>query len=386
MVTTNGYTERDYTDFAHTGPGTLAGRYLRTFWQPVYPAGELPAGRAMPIRIMSEDFTLYRGEDGAPHLLDFRCAHRGTQLSTGWVEGDCIRCFYHGWKYDGAGQCVEQPAEDAGFAAKVRTASYPTREYLGFIFAYLGEHEPPAFPRYPMFEGAGVPEASNLYTRACSYFQNLENGIDEVHIPFVHRDANYGQAGLATDLPTVTAEETPFGLAAYGRRRGGEVRAQYLVMPNILVAKVEPDETGWKDQVAWRVPVDDEHHHSFSVRLAHLEGEAAERYRTRRAELRARAAARPVSTTDLAAAVLRGDLRLADVVEDIPARLVNLQDDVVQNGQGAIADRTHERLGRSDTAIILFRQLWARELRALAEGRPLTEWTLPKRFEITAGV
>jgi 5,5'-dehydrodivanillate O-demethylase len=376
----------DYTDFAHVGPGTLAGRYLRRFWQPLYVAADLPAGWAKPLRILGEDFTLYRGEDGTPHVIAPRCAHRGTQLSTGWVEGDCLRCFYHGWKYDGSGQCVEQPAEDASFAAKVQIPSYPTREYLGFVFAYLGDGEAPAFPRYPMFEGAGVLEASNLYTRACSFFQNLENGIDEVHIPFVHRDANYGQAGLATDLPTVTAEETPFGLAAYGRRAGGEVRAQYVVMPNILVAKVEPDETGWKDQVAWRVPVDDEHHHSFSVRLAHLEGEAAERYRARRAELRARAAARPVSTTDLAAAVLRGDLRLAEVVEDVPARLVNLQDDVVQNGQGAIADRTHERLGRSDTAIILFRKLWARELRALAEGRPLTNWALPERFEITAGV
>src|SRR6266542_3694406 len=88
-------------DFAHTGPGTPAGRFLR------------------------EDYTLYRGEEGQVHLVDFRCAHRGTQLSTGWVEGDCIRCFYHGWKYDGAGQCVEQPAEDAGFASKVRIRSYP---------------------------------------------------------------------------------------------------------------------------------------------------------------------------------------------------------------------------------------------------------------------
>ena len=26
---------KDYTDFYHTGPGTLAGRYLRRFWQPV---------------------------------------------------------------------------------------------------------------------------------------------------------------------------------------------------------------------------------------------------------------------------------------------------------------------------------------------------------------
>src|SRR5438105_2887509 len=130
-----------YEDFLHTGPGTLAGRYLRRFWQPVHVSRELQPGQAKPVRIMSEDFTLYRGEDGAPHLLDFRCAHRGTQLSTGWVEGDCIRCFYHGWKYDPTGQCVEQPAEDAGFAQKVTIRSFPCEEYLGLIFAYFGDAE-----------------------------------------------------------------------------------------------------------------------------------------------------------------------------------------------------------------------------------------------------
>src|SRR5215831_4552107 len=136
------YSTSDYTDFAHAGPGTLARRYLRRFWHPVHLAADLPAGHAKPIRIMSEDLTLYRGEGGTPHLVAYRCAHRGTQLSTGWVEGDCIRCFYHGWKYDHTGQCVEMPAEDPSFPPKVKLRSYPVEEYLGLIFAYLGEGEP----------------------------------------------------------------------------------------------------------------------------------------------------------------------------------------------------------------------------------------------------
>src|SRR5437879_4991968 len=109
-----------HDEFAYTGPGMLAGRYLRMFWQPVYVSKELEPGQAVPLHILDEDFTLYRGATGVAHVLDPRCAHRGTQLSTGWVEDDCIRCFYHGWKYDGSGACVEQPAEDSGFAAKVR--------------------------------------------------------------------------------------------------------------------------------------------------------------------------------------------------------------------------------------------------------------------------
>src|SRR5215218_5991874 len=143
----------DWADFVHTGPGTLAGRYLRRFWQPVYRAQDLLPGRTMPIRIMGEELTLYRGEGGAPHQTAFRCAHRGTQLSVGWVEGDCIRCRYHGWRYDARGQCVEQPDEAKPFSHKVKIKSYPTIEYLGLIFAFLGDGEPPPVRRFADFEG-----------------------------------------------------------------------------------------------------------------------------------------------------------------------------------------------------------------------------------------
>src|SRR5262245_4768037 len=119
----------DWKDFVHTGPGTLAGRYLRRFWQPVGRATDFALGRAYPIKLMSEDYTLYRGEDGAPHIVAPRCPHRGTRLSVGWVEGNDLRCFYHGWKFDGSGQCIEQPAEDHAFCRKVTIRSYPTAEY-----------------------------------------------------------------------------------------------------------------------------------------------------------------------------------------------------------------------------------------------------------------
>ena len=68
-----------------TGPGTEAGAYLRRFWQPIYHSADLAAGAAVPLRIMSESFTLYRGESGRVCLVDARCPHRGTQLSSGWI-------------------------------------------------------------------------------------------------------------------------------------------------------------------------------------------------------------------------------------------------------------------------------------------------------------
>ena len=56
---------------------------------------------------------------------------------------------------------------------------------------------------------------------------------------------------------------------------------------------------------------------------------------------------------------------------------------VSQWGQGTIRDREHERLGTSDRALIVLRQIWDRELRALAEGRPLKQWTIPERMELS---
>ncbi|HEY7062008.1 MAG TPA: Rieske 2Fe-2S domain-containing protein [Chloroflexota bacterium] len=380
----NGATARDYQDFAHTGPGTLAGRFLWRFWQPIHRAEDLAPGHAKPVRIMSEDFTLYRGEGGTPHLVAFRCAHRGTQLSTGWVEGDCIRCFYHGWKYDGSGQCVEMPAEDPSFPPKVKIKSYPCQEYLGLIFAYLGEGQPPPLPRYPELDSQeGVLEVVTL-VNPFNYFQRLENSCDLVHVAFVHRDSQFADSGFV-GIPTIASyAETDFGLVMRHELPGGEVRVTHIGMPNVLLIKSPPrvpEEQAWREYVGWRVPIDDASHLSFSVALLHLEGEAARRYQASRG---ARLAARTAIVAELGDAVLAGRLRIEEV-EDT-ANLIQVQDYVAVKGQGVIAARDQERLGRSDAVTILFRQLWARELRALAAGRALKQWRRPAALAVTSGV
>ncbi|MBM4297974.1 MAG: Rieske 2Fe-2S domain-containing protein [Deltaproteobacteria bacterium] len=174
-------------DFYYTGPDTLAGRYLRKFWHPVYRAQDIPPGWAKPIKIMGEQFTLYRGDGGKPHLVDFRCPHRQAQLSIGWIEDDSIRCRFHGWRFDATGQCVEQPAEKESFAEKIRIRSCPTEEYLGLIFVYFGDGAPPPLPRYPDFEKAGL--WVETYVRPCNFLNNIEN--DPVHISSTHRESEF---------------------------------------------------------------------------------------------------------------------------------------------------------------------------------------------------
>ncbi len=351
-----------WQDFVHTGPGTLAGRYLRAFWQPVFRSADLRPGRAAPIRAMSEDVTLYRGQDGAVHALAFRCAHRGTQLSTGWVEGDNLRCRYHGWAYDPTGQCVQQPAEQQPFCERVRIRAYPVQEYLGLIFLYAGEDEPPPIPRYPELEGEGKLEVT-LHYRDCNYFSNMENGVDELHHFFVHwnRRMPVGEQRV----PHISADETDYGIRiTLTRPEESSSWMWHFYMPQTLLLNM----TGGFQSLHWRVPSDD---HRHLIPTTTLIPPGAERRRGESAEEDDPVAfSRRVS--DVSSTIRAGRMTIEDV--DLADAYFPIGDDVTQVGQGAIPDRAHERLGSSDVGVLLLRSLWRRELRALAEGRPLTAW------------
>lgn len=376
-----GHAQRDkFADIVHTGPGTLGGRYMRSFWQPVYVGANLPKGRAKPIRVFGENFTLFRSDSGVAQVLAPSCPHRGTQLSTGWVEGETLRCFYHGWRFAGSGQCVEAPAERENYAENVQIRSYPTREYLGLVFAYLGEGEPPDFPHYLDLEDEGILESLE-YRRNCNFFNNIENQCDPVHVAFTHSKSAFTRSGLI-GVPRVSAEETEWGLALRAVREGVGVRVTQVGMPNIIHIKISPETegSGWGELFAWRIPIDDVSHVSFNVQLHRVTGEAAERFLKLRA---AQAKQNAPSVADMGAAVRRGDLHTDDIMDH--PDIIGIQDDVAQLGQGIIADRANERLGRSDVGVVLIRNLWLRELQALEEGRPLKNWTWSKNVAATIG-
>jgi 5,5'-dehydrodivanillate O-demethylase len=376
-------------DFYHTGPGTLAGRFIRMFWHPILRSEDLQAGRAKPIRFASEDLTLYRGEGGAAHLVAFRCAHRGTQLSTGWVEGDNVRCFYHGWAYDGTGQCVEQPAEPEPFCSRIKIKGYPVQEYLGLIFAYLGEGEPPPMWRFPEFEDddEGVREAYTYGTPwKMNVFNSLEN--DPFHGAWVHRESYIASGRVG--IPIVTCEETDYGYITHQRLPDEATHWQesqtHFLMPNANYATRTAPELGreaWREAIAWRVPVDDENMLSFGLNFTHMPKEAQAAYLERR---RAKAAelAELTPYTDVAEAVLRGELRIEDIADrhQHPDRLFNMQDYVSQVGQGRIPNRAEWHMGREDITVIMLQNMWRRELQNLAEGRPLKQWSRPERLAV----
>jgi 5,5'-dehydrodivanillate O-demethylase oxygenase subunit len=400
--------DQRWEDLYHTGPGTLAGAYLRMFWQPVYRGKDLAIGQAVPIRIMSEDFTLYRGSTGTPHVVSPRCAHRGTQLSLGWVEGDCIRCFYHGWKYEASGQCVEQPGEEESFATKIRIRTYPTQEYLGLIFAYLGDGQAPALPRYSDLEEEGIIDPVPRQDWPCNYFNRLDNAGDPVHVPFVHRESRR-RMGIPESVPSkFTAEESECGIKLSKISPKGVLEVRHFVMPNInhLPGRVRtgggaalPDREGWMnpslqrvseedkggvrvDRLLWRVPIDDEHCASIGTNFIPLTGDAAKEYEENQASRQPAKGSNDLSDVELGESVLAGKLRIQDLKLSQHYKLISVEDYAAQVGQGRIVDHTNYHLGRNDVAVILLRRLWERELKALAEGRTLKEWKLPRTFRI----
>ena len=359
-----------YHELAECDRGTLMGQLLRRFWQPVAPSTSINIGQAKRIKIMGEELTLYRGESGAPYLVAGRCAHRLTQLDTGWVQGEEIRCIYHGWKFDGSGQCTEAPAETSEFAARVRIAHYPLREYANLIFAYMGEGEPPEFelPRKDVLEKETAVIIARTEVWPCNWLQLVENSLDAVHVSFVHHAGKVGPFGEAVSaaIPALDYLETDAGIRQIATRGEGNVRVSDWTFPNYNHIVIPSKDGGpWIDTCVWRVPIDLTTTLRIGVYAINSLDETVRSKFTNYME----------TFGGYDPAHHHDDLfdRRA-YPEDKLLQLTSAQDYVAALGQGALPDRASERLGKSDAGIVMLRRLFWRELETLRSGGQPKTW------------
>ncbi len=197
------------------GPKDPAGTLMRHYWQPAALVDELDGSRPIvPVRLLGENFVLFRDGDGRHGLLDRDCPHRGADLAFGRLENGGLRCAFHGWLFDTVGRCLETPAEPAGstLCRGIRQRAFPVVERSGILFAHLGPGAPPGFPRFDCF---AAPPAYTFAFKGlieCNWLQALEVGIDPAHASFLHRffadedpAAGYGRqfrgASADSDLP-----------------------------------------------------------------------------------------------------------------------------------------------------------------------------------------
>ena len=263
---------REDEELTHVGPGTPCGEYLRRFWQPVSHSHEL---KDLPkrIRIMCEDLVLFRDQAGKVGLLELQCSHRGTSLEFGQICEQGIRCCYHGWLYDVDGKILETPGEppDSTLKDRLHHGAYPTLEYQGLIFTYMGppDKQPP-FPVLDSFELPGYRSIPGIkFIWPCNWLQINENTMDLFHEATLHSlpgAALFSQAQAHSKGEDFI--ETPVGVAGYIMRRAKDkawLRINDFVIPNITQYP-PPSETGeheltWAPPLDtdWAVPVDDTH-------------------------------------------------------------------------------------------------------------------------------
>ncbi len=159
-------------------------------WYWAIPSHELPRGAVKAVRIAGKDLAVFRGQSGRVTALDAHCPHMGAHLAEGKVDGDSLRCFFHHWKFDDTGRCVEAPCQEKAPSATATTRH--TEEHYGMIWIWVGD----SAPRFPVPE---VPELAgqecrtafgNPFVKMCHPNVVLINAIDAQHFRSVHRIPN----------------------------------------------------------------------------------------------------------------------------------------------------------------------------------------------------
>jgi 5,5'-dehydrodivanillate O-demethylase len=344
--------EGENQELMQVGPGSLMGELMRRYWMPIAAAEELVDNPIKQMRLMGEDLVLYRDKEGNHGLLDLHCAHRRADLSYGIQDEHGLRCNYHGWLYDHTGACLEQPFEevaypDAKFKERIKIKAYPIEEKAGMLWAYMGPGEPPLVPDYDRFYDKGYKQV--VYTTIpCNWFQCQENSIDPVHVEWLHgrwsRVLGVGRRGPEPQAHAkVGFDEFEHGIIYRRVFEGGtEEEEQWTVgrvclWPNAL----------YVGHFEWRVPIDDET--TLSVAWFNVPVPGDEPFEQERI---------PYWTSPLTD---------EDTGRWIDTHVMN-QDFIAWVGQGALADRTQEHLGGSDSGIIMMRRRMLEEARVVADG------------------
>ena len=131
---------KDSEDLVRVGPGTVMGGLMREYWLPAAMSSELKSdGAPMRLALLGEKLIAFRDSSGRVGVMDHRCPHRCASLFLGRNEEDGIRCVYHGWKYDTAGNCVDTPnlAGNPDFKNRIKAKAYQVAERNGLVWVYM---------------------------------------------------------------------------------------------------------------------------------------------------------------------------------------------------------------------------------------------------------
>jgi nitrite reductase/ring-hydroxylating ferredoxin subunit len=364
-------TREDNELLTRVGPGTPMGTLMRRYWVPALFADQIAEPDCAPVRVklMGEDLVAFRDSVGRLGLVEERCPHRTASLFFGRNEECGLRCVYHGWKFDVAGNCVDMPSEPPGsnFMHKVQLTAYPCLERGGLVWTYMGQ--PALKPGFPELEWTAVPASQRFATRRIqesNWLQAFEGGFDASHLTFLHRgDVTSGPLLLPVRYDVVP---TDFGFIAGSGREHGATHtdwiANVMLMPFHKIIGTKPIGAH-----AW-VPMNDEMTMNYSIDywpdrpltdaekdydFLNIHGET-------------------IAGTDRTILNKDNDYRVDRALQRSGKSFtgikgIGMQDCGIQESMGPIADRTREHLGVSDTIIIKLRRFLLRTLQDMSGGK-----------------
>ena len=384
------------------------GQLMRRHWLPALLAEEIADadGDPVPLRLLGEDLVAFRDSDGRVGIMDRYCPHRRASLVFGRNEDCGLRCLYHGWKVDVEGHVVEMPSEPAasGFAQKVKHRAYAVHEHAGMVFVYMGPRETmPAFTPPPYAPTTEARLAVVKIAIDCNWAQILEGAIDSAHSSTLHSTdmtparvdgaKATGDAWLrpSTDkAPRLVLERSAFGFKYAAIRRpitganvNDYVRISVFVSPSTVL--IPPNNLYNVANV--NVPIDDTH--TMFHFIAWTEGvrnavdpEGWRRFCGAQVGIDVDREWRKVRTLSNRYLQDRQAMRLGEFtgIRGIPN-----QDIAMWETMGPIADRTHDRLGASDLAIVEFRRMMVEAAGAMRDGGTALgaggDWSRLRSFE-----
>ncbi|MGE5290969.1 MAG: Rieske 2Fe-2S domain-containing protein [Micromonosporaceae bacterium] len=344
-------------ELTRVGPGTRMGTLLRRYWYPIAFEQDFDARPSKTVRLLGEDWTLYKTPSGRYGIIAEHCPHRSASLTYGVVHEDGIRCGYHGWRFGLDGQCLEQPAEtdNTNFRNRVRAKAGHAAPLGGMVWVYVGPDPVPELPCFDVYVLDGIRDIGYT-TLPCNWLQIMENSVDPHHVEWLH--GYYfeflGQmAGFEAPKSfqkkhvKVAFDEFEYGIIKRRVLEGHSDSDDDWKIGHPLVFPYGMRVGGqWVDQMQIRVPIDDTHTWKLFYTLHHPEGGTWEHQE------------RPV-VYEFPWRHEDGTL-ITDYVEG--------QDIMAWVSQGAIVDRSQEHLGRSDAGVALLRKMFKENMQIVENG------------------